>query len=67
MPELPLMIQLLFQADLVKRGRVKDLLLKLKESPSKTVSDVLLESGVVDSRQLQSLQLAEDLLCSRTT
>ncbi|HEY9776193.1 MAG TPA: hypothetical protein V6C81_20695 [Planktothrix sp.] len=65
MDELPLLIQLLQRADILTEADVKELLLKLKESPNKTVPTLLLESGHITERELQSLQLAAHLLAKR--
>jgi hypothetical protein len=62
MHEIPIMIQLLVQSNVITQTDVQKLLLELETSPDKTVSDVLLESGIVNERELQSLRLAEDLI-----
>jgi hypothetical protein len=66
MREIPLMIRLLLHSQVITQADVRNLLLKLENSADKTVEEVLLESGIVNERELQTLQLAEDLIKRET-
>jgi hypothetical protein len=60
--EIPTIIQLLWDCHVIGPSEVRLLMNKIQEHPSMSESRLILESGYVTKRQLESLQLAASLL-----
>ena len=59
---IPLMVQILWDARRISPVDVSSFMALRQQFPSKSESDLLLESGLVTDRELESLELATDIL-----